>query len=171
MQPGTIGLTRIGGLLGWLIGFGQWLIRDGSRYTHVFVVLEDGETIVEAMPGGARLNKLSHYTESGGPLGFVRMNLHPAERERICYEARQMVGRPYGFANYFLIALTFFGIKPQRLTRYVASERSVICSQLADIAYARAGVQLFDDGRLSGVVSPGDLANLPVERDLMASRG
>jgi hypothetical protein len=33
----------------------------------------------------------------------------------------------------------------------------MICSQLVDEAYLRAGVHLFDDGRDPGDVTPGDL--------------
>jgi hypothetical protein len=40
---------------------------------------------------------------------------------------------------------------------FVADEGHLICSQLVDEAYLRAGVHLFDDGRLPGDVTPGDL--------------
>ena len=36
----------------------------------------------------------------------------------------------------------------------------MICSQLVDEAYKRAGVQLFDDNRLPGDVDPNDLWEL-----------
>jgi hypothetical protein len=32
------------------------------------------------------------------------------------------------------------------------------CAQLVDACFARAGIHLFDDGRLSGDVMPSDLA-------------
>ena len=41
----------------------------------------------------------------------------------------------------------------------------MICSQLVDEAYARAGVQLFDDGRLPGDVTPADLYGLIAAQD------
>jgi hypothetical protein len=37
---------------------------------------------------------------------------------------------------------------------------ALICSQLVDRACELAGVHLFDDGRLSGQVTPGDLYTL-----------
>jgi hypothetical protein len=35
-----------------------------------------------------------------------------------------------------------------------------MCSQLVDLSYHEAGVELFDDGRIPGDVSPGDLLDL-----------
>ena len=35
-----------------------------------------------------------------------------------------------------------------------------VCSQLVDQAYLDAGIHLFDDGRLPGLVAPEDLADL-----------
>jgi hypothetical protein len=36
----------------------------------------------------------------------------------------------------------------------------LICSQAIDVEYLKAGIHLFTDGRLSGLVSPGDLDRL-----------
>lgn len=162
-QGGTIVFTTIGGALGWAIGLGQYLIGDGSRYSHVAVYVGGGQ-VVEAMPGGVRIAPLAPYLD-GRPVAFGRViPLTALQRQAICGQALRLVGTRYGFANYPAIALARFGRVPRRLAAYIASQRSVICSQLADLAYQRAGVPLFDDGRLPGYVTPGDLANLLIER-------
>lgn len=40
LQPGDIGFGPIGGLTGLLVGVGQVLLGDESRFRHVFVVTE-----------------------------------------------------------------------------------------------------------------------------------
>lgn len=160
--PGTIGLTRIRGVVGWLIAFGQLITGDASRYSHVFVVLDDG-TAVEAMPGGARITPLSAYEGRQVAYGWM-VPLTGEQRAAIVRAARSYVGVPYGFSDYLALALARLGIRPAWLRRYIAASGRMICSQLADQAYRDAGVVLFGDGRLPQDVTPGDLANLFIER-------
>jgi hypothetical protein len=46
------------------------------------------------------------------------------------------------------------------VTDFIADSGHLICSQLVDLCYLRAGAHLFDDGRLPGDVTPGDLWKL-----------
>ena len=161
--PGTFGLTRIGGLLGIFVSLGQWIVGDASRYTHAFVVLDDG-TVMEAMPSGARIRSLEHGL-SHFPIAFSwAIPLTDAQRAAIVREARACVGVRYGFSAYLHLALSRFGVRWPWLMRYLERNGRMICSQLVDAVYARAGVQLFDDGRAPFDVTPGDLANLLIER-------
>lgn len=166
-QPGDIGLTRIGGLVGVLIGLGQFIIRDASRYSHVFVVLDNGE-VMEAMPGGAIISPLSKYdgtTKYGSPLAvYLDIKLTPEQRYAIVKEARQLEGTPYSFLDYVALALERFGIKWKWVENYVSTSKHMICSQLADEAYKRAGVNLFEDGRLPQKVTPGDLTYVGLDQ-------
>lgn len=163
-QPGMFGLTRIGGLLGMLISLGQWIVGDASRYSHAFVVLDDG-TVMEAMPSGARIAPLADVLVRR-PLAFSwAIPLTPAQRSDIVQEARELVGAGYGFSAYLHLALSRFGIRWSWLIRYLERNERLICSQLVDLVYRRAGVQLFDDGRACHDVTPGDLANVLIERD------
>ncbi|MFZ5852295.1 MAG: hypothetical protein ACOYY2_13005 [Actinomycetota bacterium] len=167
-RPGDYGLTRIPGVLGWLIRLGQALTGDASRYTHAFVVLP-GDLIVEAMPSGARVAPLALRAEDW-PLAYSHHDLTPKQRQAICSAALSFVGRGYSFANYVSLALLGLGLKPAWLRRHVADSGRMICSQLVDEAYRLAGVHLFDDGRAPGDVTPGDLAhvglilNVPLEK-------
>jgi uncharacterized protein YycO len=157
-QPGDFALTRIGGLTGRFIAAGQYLVGDGSPVQHALVYVGNGQ-IVQAMPGGAELIPLEDanepYVWSSG-----KIELTTSERVRICGAARGLVGTPYSFLDYGSIALAHYHVRPAWVRDFVADSGHLICSQLVDEAYLRAAVHLFDDGRLPGDVTPGDLWKL-----------
>jgi cell wall-associated NlpC family hydrolase len=157
-QPGDFALTKISGITGRAIAAGQYLVGDGAPIQHAYVYVGNGE-IVQAMPGGAELIRLEDanepYVWSTG-----RIPLTAAERMVISSVARGLVGTPYSFLDYASIALAHYRIRPRWVRDFVADSDHLICSQLVDVAYRRAGVQLFDDDRLPGDVTPGDLWRL-----------
>lgn len=153
-RPGDFGLTKIQGGTGWLVKLGQLLNGDASEYTHAFVVLDGGE-LIEAEPGGAKIRPLSVY--DGREVFYSNLPLTDAQRTQIVAAARVLVGTPYSIADYVALALARLGLRWRWLERYVTSSGHMICSQLVDHAYCVAGVHLFDDGRLSQDVTPGDL--------------
>lgn len=180
--PGAFGLARIGGLTGKLIAAGQAFAGDGSRWTHAFIVLDNGECI-EAEPGGARIVPLQRYLDMeevafcDGPVqGWLRerhatedtsVNSDPAAfaayveasvRSHIVGMARTLRGTPYGYLQYLAMGLVALGFESRLLEKLISNRRHMICSQLVDEVYRRAGIQLFDDGRLPQNVTPGDLA-------------
>lgn len=159
-QPGTFGLSTIGGFTGFWVGLGQYIIGDGSRFSHAFIVLDDN-MVMEARPGGAKMVPLSRYPNAV----FSRIPLTDEQRAKIVQEARLLEGTPYSFLDYLALSLVHFGFKAKRLRKYIQNRRHMICSQLVDHVYQKAGVQLFDDGRLPQDVTPGDLANMLIERD------
>ncbi|MER7922150.1 hypothetical protein ABTY96_03265 [Streptomyces sp. NPDC096057] len=157
-QPGDFALTKIDGVTGRFIAAGQWLVGDASPVQHALIYVGNG-MIVQAMPGGAELIPLEEanepYVWSTG-----RIPLTAAERVQIVGAARGLVGTPYSFLDYGSIALAHYRIRPAWVRDFVADSGHLICSQLVDEAYLRAGVHLFDDGRLPGDVTPGDLWKL-----------
>lgn len=156
--PGDIGLTSVVGPVGWGIRLGEFLLGDGvTPYEHAFLVLDDG-TLIEAQPGGARIAGLDEY--AGRHVEFVSPELSMEQRYAICEKGRELRGTEYGFSDYLALALHRFHLPIPGLRRKIASPGSLICSQLVDLAYQRAGVQLFADGRFSGFVTPADLAAL-----------
>lgn len=168
-QPGDFALTRIHGITGRLIDAGQRLVGDGSPVQHAFVYVGNGE-IVQAMPGGAELILLEMASE---PVVWStgHFALTAAERMRIVGAARGLVGTPYSFLDYASIALAHFRVRPRWVRDFVADSGHLICSQLVDEVYLRAGVHLFDDGRLPGDVTPGDLWKLlPTQRGASTDR-
>lgn len=157
-QPGDFALTRIEGWTGRLIRAGLWLNGDGSPVQHALVYVGGG-MVVQAMPNGAEYIPL---VDASPPVVWSTGKIPMTSEERwdIVTEACHLVGTPYSFADYAYLGLARFGLRPAWLREYIASERSLICSQLVDVCYQRAGVQLFDDGRLPGDVTPGDLWRL-----------
>jgi hypothetical protein len=133
------------------------LLGDASRFTHAFVVV-DAELglAVEARPGGARI--VDYRAEYGDRLTvFSHMDLTDAQRYAIVLSAEACIGRGYNWLDYLALAFTHWGIRPKWLRRHAARTDRLICSQLVDSIYLLAGVHLFNDGRQSGDVTPGDL--------------
>ena len=108
----------------------------------------------------------------GRPVAFGWMiPLTMQQRERIVAEATGLLNAQYSWLTYFYLAGVRLGIRPKWLRNRVARADKVICSSFVDLAYQRAGVALFQDGRIPGDVTPGDLANMLIERDWTASTG
>jgi hypothetical protein len=158
--PGTIGLARIKGFVGWLVWLMQAINGDFSKWTHVFVVLDDG-TVFEAQPGGAVISPLEKYLD-GRPVAFVPWDMPDSARETIVRLARSHDGVGYNWTTYFYLAA--YRLRLPKLTamlKYrVSRSKKLICSQAADYFYLKAGQHLFDDGRLPYDVTPGDVARL-----------
>lgn len=160
--PGTIGLSRIRGPLGAAIGLGQLINGDASRYTHAFILLDD-DTTLGAYPGGARIASYEWEVAAHGQPGWLRMPLTPEQGARVVQVARGYVGTPYSLVEYSALAAVRLGLPSEWLRRYVADSHHMICSQVCDKIYLDAGINLFQDGRSPGDVTPGDLANLALE--------
>lgn len=158
LKPGDLGFTRITGFTGWWINLAQAITGDASRFTHVFVVLDD-DTVIEAMPAGARFAALDREYKTD--VLYARLPLSDEERARLVAEARRLMARPggikYSFVDYLALALAHWGFKPQWLRNYIQNSGRMICSQLADYLVSHAGFDLFTDGRLHQDVTPGDL--------------
>jgi hypothetical protein len=156
--PGDFALTKIRGITGRAIAAGQALIGDAAPVQHALLYVGDGY-ITQAMPAGAELICL----EDASPVvewSTGKIPLTETERFDIVANARQLVGTPYSFLDYASIGLAHFRVRPAWVTDFIASTGHLICSQLVDEVYLRAGVHLFDDGRLPGDVTPGDLYKL-----------
>ncbi|WP_069752933.1 hypothetical protein [Streptomyces sp. EN16] len=156
--PGDFGLTRIEGVTGRFVAAGQALVGDRAPVQHAFVYV-GVDMVVQAMPSGAeriRLEDASPVVQwSSGCFDLTDM-----QRLQIINEANALVGTPYSFLDYGSIALAHYRIRPAWVRDFVADTGHMICSQLVDEVYLRAGLHLFDDGRLPGDVTPGDLWKL-----------
>jgi uncharacterized protein YycO len=157
-MPGDFALTKIPGAVGFGIKVGQWLNGDGAPVEHALVYVGNGQ-IVQAMPSKAELIPLEDAPE---PVVWSTGKILLTDRTRaaIAANALSLVGTPYSFADYGSLALARFHVRPSWVTDFVADTGHMICSQLVDEAYLRAGVHLFDDGRIPGDVTPGDLWRL-----------
>src|SRR5688572_11372319 len=133
--------------------------------------------IVEAMPRGARQRQLRASDWSPGT-AFVRLpERYPGQRADAARIARRMIGTPYSFGSYAMLAAWRFGLRidwlerrinrrhPAKLLtmasgakREVALPLEAICSVLADQAWALTGAQVMPHGTRPQVVTPGALA-------------
>lgn len=156
-SPGRIGLTQIHGRVGMGIRFGQWLNGSGFEdFEHAFVDLGDG-TLIEAEPGGARIRPIAEYDAAHVYwCDGIYKQVAPDTRLNIAAEARKLEGVKYSFLDYDALVLHRLGLDTRFLQRYIGATDHLICSQLADLAYSRAGQHLFD-GRWPGFVTPGDI--------------
>ncbi len=158
-RPGDFGLSRIGGPTGLLVRAGQFVIGDGQRFTHAFIVT-DAHRVLEARPGGAAYRPLSHYV-GRAVFSTNAIDLTPAQRERIVWAARGCLGVGYSFLDYLAIGLHRTGADHQWLHRYIDSTGHMICSQLVHHCYLVAGVDLSPrhrPGQVSQDITPGELS-------------
>lgn len=154
-KPGDFGLVRIKGIVGAFVMLGQWFNGDRSQWTHAFLLLDD-DTVIEAMPRGAQIVPLSRY--AGREIRWSSdIPLTPEQRRDIVQAGRDLEGTPYSFADYAALFFERIGIGFGLTRKYVRNTGHMICSQLVDEVYRRAGVHLFTDGRLPQDVTPGDL--------------
>lgn len=161
-EPGDIGLTNVQGPIGRLIALGEFLNGDGfGRYQHAFIVLP-GSRLIEAQPGGARVEPLDKYADRE-VLYVCPTGLTAAQRTAICLNAYRYQGVPYSFLDYAALAAHRFHLPVPGLRRFIADGGHLICSQLCDRAYLASGVHLFGDGRWPGYVTPMALYDLLAE--------
>lgn len=171
-QPGSFFLAAAEGWAGYGIALGEALAGSPSRYTHAGVILDADGTVLEAEPHGARIGNVRAYKHtliSDGPVrqwaldwadrypGASRVPI-PEKRATIVEEARKLVGVPYSALDYFALAALHLHLPSTWIRHRVQTSGHMICSQLVDAVYERAGIHLFDDGRLPGDVMPSDLA-------------
>lgn len=200
LRPGDIGFGPIKGGAGLLVNAGQLVLGEGFRVgrldiRHVFVVTEaqqlvdinedprnpehlwpaHGPHVVEAMPAGAREIEISERWTT--EYAYVRLTEdYPGQAADAAAIARAMIGTPYSFASYAALAAWRFGLKAERLERWIdrrhapteninaagqhvrtALPREAICSVLADQAWTLAGKRLMR-GVARQCVTPGALA-------------
>jgi hypothetical protein len=183
-KPGAFGLSVISGPVGKAVKWGQAVFAgDDGPYTHAWIILDKGQ-VIEAEPGGARIVSVNEYLKhdaiyicdapvqelvkrqarrmDGGVLGDLSdagafwKYAEGLFRRNIVETARSFEGAPYGWLQYPYIGLAAAGHRWGWLRKAIGNKR-VICSQLVDRVMQANEVQLFDDGRWEGEVTPGDL--------------
>lgn len=158
MSPriGDFGVVATGGTAARLIRWGT-----DSPVNHAFVYVGAGR-IVEAEPDGAAVASASKYGDRPVWSDGVELGLNTTARLKIAHAALTLVGTPYSWLDIVAITLAQPRLgSHEHVAAWISRHSSgLICSQLVDVAYQRAGVVLFDDGRLPGLVSPGDLYDL-----------
>lgn len=177
----------VSGAGGWAIRLGERLNGDAfTQYQHAEVYVGNADDIkaaavrhlasnaltlpgpapygwtLSAYPGGARLVPLDCPPEElpGSLWSSGAFGLSDDQRQRIIGASLSLVGTPYSFLDYAALSMHRLHIPAPGLKGFIADTGHLICSQLCDEVYLRAGVHLFNDGRWSGYVTPADLAEL-----------
>lgn len=163
---GDFEVVHTGGDAGKLIRVGQYLNGSGFRdYEHARIYVGGGKC-VQAQPGGAVF--CDYDPNDGGLWSTGLFNMDPVARNIIVEMAQHyaQIHVGYSAADYFALAARRmeFGLLVPGLRYYVKNSGHMICSQLVDQCYQDAGVQLFDDKRWAGYVTPGDLAELIIKK-------
>ena len=172
-EPGDFFVTEIKGRGHKYVTLAQAIIGDASRYSHAGIVLDNDE-IIEAMPGGAIIASQGYYREikNARVTQYSKWTLTDTNRENIVREARKLEGTKYSWLDYVSLGLTHtLPFRPNRLRKYIANTGHMICSQLVDEVYYRAGLHMFADKRWSGDVTPGDLSYILNEPEEGVSNG
>lgn len=158
--PGDFFLVPMRGIGGPAIRLAQWLNGDGfDPVQHAGMYLGDGETI-EAYPGGAIRGNISAYAGLDIVWSSDFFDLTPDQRMKLVEISLGFEGVPYSFLDYGALAAHRFHVPTPGLKRFIEESGHMICSQLVDRVHELADIQLFDDHRWHGDVTPGDLYNL-----------
>jgi hypothetical protein len=179
LRPGDVMFGPIGGLVPGVfpVAAGQLLLGEAFRIGRlsirhagiVIAAMDDtgaGPLIVEAMPRGARVRRLTVAGDWTDRHAYLRQaEDYPGQAVKAAGTAEAMVGTPYSFASYAALAAWRFGWRTDRLAAYINRRggplnlpAELICSQLVDEAWTAAGKQVMPHGTRPQIVTPGALA-------------
>lgn len=183
VQPGDFFCVYTGSEVSRLVALGEWLNGDkfsrtpGKRFSHsgVAVAVDDNKAlvqprviIVEAQPGGVR--RVPWHYDQGCVVIWSTGRVVIPDRGAVVAKAESLVGTPYGFLNYPAMGARRLHLPVPLLDRYVASEHSLICSELTDISERAGGYVLCPD-RPPGRVTPQEIADTLLESGARKLRG
>lgn len=156
-QPGDFFLAPMPGWVGAGIKFGQFLNGEGFRkYQHAGILLEDGTTM-EAMPNGARSFRIDRFSPETLRWSTDLVDMTASQRLDVLHYARACRGVPYSFADYAALAAHRFHVPAPHLKKFIRDSGHMICSQMVDWIYMKSDVNLFEDKRWEGYVTPASL--------------
>lgn len=190
---GAIGFGPINGPARRPVLIGQAMLGEGFsigrlKIEHVFIVVPGGQ-VVEAMPGGARLAPLDGSRFTPEYAYCLPAEDYPGQAEDAAAIALAMLGTPYSYGSYAMLAAWHYGLHadwlaeridrrepPEALagmhkaspgmalgTLSVALPKEAICSVLVDQAWSLTGKKLLTDTKPQ-IVTPGRLAENLLER-------
>jgi hypothetical protein len=157
--PGTPLLSRTDGWQGELIWLLQTMNGVMSPWTHVALMVDNGEVFEQQWAGGALVPW--HEWVPHRPWIPVPVKLTDDQRFDISEEARTRVGTAYNWDAWFYLAAYRMRLPlTKRLMRRMDAHGKLICSQAVDDIFRRCGIPLFNDQRLMYDVVPGHFTEL-----------
>jgi hypothetical protein len=160
---GAYGVVRTTGRIGWLI---RWTTRlpgvpERDAVNHAFLVVYPPAEMVEMDPKGADLVPVDKYTGAR----WFRPPMTDDQAARVTTAADGLYERRvrYGYLDIVgQFAYRKLHFRPSWLGEWIANPKRMVCSQSVSWCYDQAGVHLFADGRLPGLVAPNDLLLLGI---------
>lgn len=145
---GDMWAVRTSGFFGWAI---RLLTR--SPVNHAGVWAPNG-MVGEARPSGFIVDRPPWPT-----LITIRVPLTPGQRAQIPAVLTMITGTRYNFLDIAALAVALISRckTPRWVARRLARPDRLMCSQAVDLVLAAVGFHLYDDGRLAGEVTPGDI--------------
>ena len=162
LQAGDVALVCNGGQFARAIRFcdavkARRLHVQPEPFNHAAIMVSPTEVVQASMSSGAVLELLADQTWH--EIEWVRWrDVDESTSQMLGALARSLLGTPYNFTDVVALAIDSFGFDPKWVKDREASESTLLCSQLVDLVFQRANLHLFDDGRVPGSVTPGDLA-------------
>lgn len=150
IDAGWFMVTRTGSPMGRLIR-----LLTHSPVNHAGVSIGYGN-MVEMVPSGACVSPDSAYPQAI----WIRPPGTAGQLEAMADAASDLMLRHVGYSMVDIaaqFAWRILHVRPALLARFISSDRRMVCSQSVDWCALQAGVHLFGDGRLPGLVAPSDL--------------
>lgn len=144
---GQFGVVRTKGFYGQVIRLGT-----RSQVNHAFIVVDDDGTIVEAESGGVKVSHLAKYSD----ITYSKFPFRVEVGKNIAHNALALVGTQYNWIDIGVLSLMSLGFHQKWMKDRARDTHQLFCSQLVDLAYRQAGINLFPH-RPTGFVVPGDL--------------
>lgn len=161
--PGDYFVVRTPGFAGRVIR-----VATRSRVNHAGVIVTADGGTVEMQPRSWRWWRGACVNDHVPADAYiVSPPLRDGQRRGVAALAERYrdVGTRYNWLGLVALYLAQRGVRWRWVLDVCRDSRNLFCSQLVDNCYTIAGLTLFDDGRASGVISPGDLLDVAVERD------
>jgi hypothetical protein len=163
-RPGDLILVPFGGRARKAVRLAQALVAgDWSEFCHVEAVVSSTQTVGAHHPR-ACVSDLAEIL-ARQPIAILPVP-DGADGEAIAQAALDLVGVRYQWLAWAWIGLAKLHIRPRWMRRALERPDRLICSALADLARERGGVRMFNDGRLHGAVTPGDLHYVGIVHNL-----
>lgn len=157
--PGTPLLSRTDGWQGELIWLLQVMNGVKSPWTHVALMVDNGQVYEQHYSGGRILDW--HVWAKHRPWVPVPVDLTDDQRFDVCEEARTRIDTGYNWDAWFYLAAYRLHLPfTQRLIEKMSGHGRLICSQAVDDIFRVVGVPLFKDERLIYDVVPGHFTTL-----------
>lgn len=153
-MPENIGQFLVVGTRGVFAVLIRLLTR--SPVNHAAVRIGE-DRYIESRMRGARITDFAgvmHGAKKPYVVFESRFDLTQEQQARLVGEAEALVGTGYNFLDILALGLLCLGLRWDWLIQRAQRQDRDVCSQLVDVIFHNAGLDLYKDQRPSGLVTP-----------------